>query len=41
MWFINRFGSNVNLGNISNNDVISLECMRIGLRSDTFNHFLI
>ena len=41
VWFINRFGSNVNLGNISNNDIISLECMRTGLRSDTFNHFLI
>ncbi len=41
VWFINRFGSNVNLGNISNNDVISLECMRNGLRSDTFNHFMI
>jgi len=41
VWFINKFGANVNLGNISADDVIPLECLRIGLRSDTFNNFLI
>ena len=41
VWFINKFGTNVNLGNISPDEVISLECLRIGLRSDTFNNFLI
>ncbi len=30
------FGGNVNLGNIQPNDVITLESMRTGLRSDTF-----
>jgi phosphosulfolactate synthase len=34
--FITMFGSNVNLGNIQGKDVISLESMRRGLRSDTF-----
>lgn len=34
--FITMFGSNVNLGNIQGIDVISLESMRRGLRSDTF-----
>jgi phosphosulfolactate synthase len=41
VWFINKFGANVNLGNIAPNEVISLECLRLGLRSDTFNNFLI
>ena len=41
VWFINKFGTNVNLGNISPDEVMSLECLRIGLRSDTFNNFLI
>ena len=40
LWFINNFGTNVNLGNISTNDVIPLECLRLGLRSDTFDNFL-
>ena len=31
VWFINSFGANVNLGNISPNDIISLECLRLGL----------
>lgn len=34
-WFVKRFGSNVNLGNISPVDVIPLETLRLGLRSDT------
>ena len=41
IWFINKFGANVNLGNIAPDDVISLECLRLGLRSDTFHNFLI
>jgi phosphosulfolactate synthase len=41
IWFINKFGSDVNLGNISHDEVIPLECLRLGLRSDTFNNFLI
>ena len=36
-WLINEFGANVNLGNISYNEIIPLECLRLGLRSDTFN----
>ena len=35
-WLINEFGSSVNLGNISSKDVLSLECLRRGLRADTF-----
>jgi phosphosulfolactate synthase len=40
IWFINKFGANVNLGNISPDGVIPLECLRLGLRGDTFNLFL-
>ena len=36
VWFIKLMGSNVNLGNIANNEVIPLECLRLGLRGDTF-----
>jgi phosphosulfolactate synthase len=36
VWFIKLMGSNVNLGNIAPNEVIPLECLRIGLRGDTF-----
>ncbi|HLU85057.1 MAG TPA: phosphosulfolactate synthase [Vicingaceae bacterium] len=36
VWFIKQFGANVNLGNISPNEVIALECLRLGLRGDTF-----
>jgi phosphosulfolactate synthase len=39
-WFINHFGSNVNLGNISPNDIIPMETLRLGLRGDTFFRFL-
>jgi len=35
VWFIERFGSEVNLGNIQPEDVIGLETLRRGLRSDT------
>tara|TARA_B100000886_G_scaffold338749_1_gene302331 strand:- start:1367 stop:2128 length:762 start_codon:yes stop_codon:yes gene_type:complete len=36
VWFIKLMGSNVNLGNISYNEIIPLECLRLGLRGDTF-----
>jgi phosphosulfolactate synthase len=39
-WFIKLLGANVNLGNIAPYDVISLETLRLGLRGDTFFHFL-
>jgi phosphosulfolactate synthase len=35
VWFVRRFGPNVNLGNIVPEDVVSLETIRLGLRSDT------
>ena len=35
VWFIERFGAEVNLGNICPADVLSLETLRLGLRSDT------
>ncbi len=34
-WFINHLGANVNLANISPRDVLGLEALRLGLRSDT------
>ncbi len=40
IWFIEKFGANVNLGNIAPDGVIPLECLRLGLRGDTFNLFL-
>ena len=40
VWFIKLFGENVNLGNIGPNDMIPLECLRLGLRGDTFFEFL-
>jgi len=39
-WFIKLIGTNVNLGNIAVNDLIPLECLRQGLRGDTFLDFL-
>jgi phosphosulfolactate synthase len=36
VWFIKQFGANVNLGNIAPADLIPLECLRLGLRGDTF-----
>jgi phosphosulfolactate synthase len=35
VWFVRRFGAEVNLGNIAPADVLSLETLRLGLRSDT------
>lgn len=40
VWFIKLIGSNINLGNIAPADVIPVETLRLGLRSDTFDHFL-
>ena len=40
VWFIKLLGANVNLGNISPSEVIPLETLRLGLRGDTFLHFL-
>jgi phosphosulfolactate synthase len=35
VWFVRRFGAEVNLGNIPPEDVLSLETIRLGLRADT------
>lgn len=40
VFFIKLLGSNVNLGNILPNEAIPLETLRLGLRGDTFHHFL-
>ena len=40
VWFIKLIGTNVNIGNIAPADVIPLETLRLGIRSDTFDHFL-
>jgi phosphosulfolactate synthase len=39
IWFIERYGKDVNLGNIDPHDVISLETLRVGLRADTLMLF--
>jgi phosphosulfolactate synthase len=39
VWFIKKFGPNVNLGNISPSEVIPVETLRLGLRSDTLFDF--
>jgi phosphosulfolactate synthase len=35
VWFVRRFGPEVNLSNIAPGDVLALETLRLGLRSDT------
>ncbi|MCD0487137.1 phosphosulfolactate synthase [Pedobacter sp. MC2016-14] len=40
VWFVKLIGTNVNLGNIAPAEVIPLETIRLGLRGDTFDHFL-
>lgn len=40
VWFIKLLGANVNLGNIAPHEVIPLETIRLGLRSDTFSDFI-
>ena len=39
MWLLHRFGTECNLGNIAPADVLSLETLRLGLRSDTVERF--
>lgn len=36
MFFINKLGANVNLGNVNIRDVLLLEAQRVGLRNETF-----
>ena len=38
-FFVTRLGSDVNLANVAPGDVIALERLRLGLRSDTLVHF--
>lgn len=38
VWFIRELGPDVNLGNIALDEAVSLETLRLGLRSDTMNH---
>jgi len=38
-WFIKQFGSNVNLGNIPPDEVVSVETLRLGVRGDTLLTF--
>ncbi len=40
VWFVKLLGANVNVGNIAPADAIPLETIRLGLRGDTFSHFL-
>ena len=40
LYFVKLLGANANLGNIHPVDIISLETMRLGLRSDSFHFFL-
>jgi phosphosulfolactate synthase len=39
VWLLKRFGTECNLGNIAPSDVLSLETLRLGLRSDTVERF--
>lgn len=39
VWFLQHFGADCNLGNIAADDVLSLETLRLGLRSDTVERF--
>jgi phosphosulfolactate synthase len=39
VWLLHRFGTECNLGNITPDDVLSLETLRLGLRSDTVERF--
>ncbi|MGH3041833.1 MAG: phosphosulfolactate synthase, partial [Gaiellaceae bacterium] len=40
-WFVRRFGPDVNLGNVPPEEVIPLETLRVGLRSDTLKEVLL
>lgn len=39
VWFLQHIGGDANLGNIAADDVLSLETLRLGLRSDTVERF--
>jgi phosphosulfolactate synthase len=39
VWLLQQFGTECNLGNIAPADVLSLETLRLGLRSDTVERF--
>ncbi len=39
VWLIERYGAEVNLGNVPPAEVISLETLRLGLRADTLSRF--
>jgi phosphosulfolactate synthase len=39
VWLIERFGSDVNLGNVPPGEILSLETLRLGLRADTLGQF--
>ena len=39
VWLIERFGNDVNLGNVPPSEVLSLETLRLGLRADTLERF--
>ena len=39
VWFVKKFGCNVNLGNIPPEEVISVETIRLGVRGDTLLDF--
>ncbi len=41
VWLLTHFGTECNLGNIAPDDVVSLETLRLGLRSDTVERFAI
>jgi phosphosulfolactate synthase len=40
-WFVQKYGPDVNLGNIPPEEVIPLETLRLGLRSDTLREVLL
>src|SRR5690606_826507 len=40
VWFIKLLGANANLGTLALAYVIPLETIRLGLRGDTFSHFI-
>ena len=39
VWLLHKFGTECNLGNIAPGDVLSVETLRLGLRSDTVERF--
>ena len=39
VWLIDRYGGDVNLGNVPPAEVLSLETLRLGLRADTLTRF--